>query len=352
MNKAILPSHRVDFVDWLKAIGMFLIVFGHFFGDPYNQLTLPIYPKQLGVALFVFIMGWGLGSIHNNVWSVAYKRIFPMFFWGGLVAIIISVISLMLTNDLRLSNYSPFVLGVNVGFNTFPSNPTTWFIGTYFHIVLLWAIVLHRIKVTLPILGISLMLELSIRATLIYSDTLFIAYMTVPNWITVFLLGMYMRETKDKKPHQGLLFCVGGWALFTGLWAFAFSYLEVERRFPFYNIQVSGHMANAMFESVCISTLYLGHSYFFVLTFQRIKASNLVRFFSRNTILVFVVHMPFYAVAAPIASLFISSGWGKRLIIVMIMYVGLSLLSEYLNKVIRVNQIRDYLTDKLYFLPK
>jgi hypothetical protein len=347
MNKISPPSNRVDFVDWLKAIGMFLIVFGHFFGDPYNQLTQPIYPKQLGVVLFVFVMGWGLGSAHGNVWNEAYKRVFPMFFWGGLVAAVISIISLIITKDLRLSNYSPFVFGVNVAFNTFPSNPTTWFIGTYLHIILLWAILLNRIKITVPILVASLFLELFFRATLIYMDTLFIAYMTVPNWITVFLFGMYMRETKDKQSHQGLAFYIAAWVIFTGIWAFASSYLEVGRRFPFRSIKVASDLYNAVFESTCISILYLGHCYFFVSVFQRITANFPVRFFSRNTIIVFIMHMPFYAVAEPIASLFVASGWGKRLIIVMIMFVGLSALSELLSRLIHVDKLRDYMWEKI-----
>jgi peptidoglycan/LPS O-acetylase OafA/YrhL len=52
-------KNRVDYIDWLKAVGIFLIVFGHYFGEPYNQFTQPIYPKQLGVDFFVFMMGWG-----------------------------------------------------------------------------------------------------------------------------------------------------------------------------------------------------------------------------------------------------------------------------------------------------
>ena len=84
---------RCDFVDWMKAVGMFLIVFGHFFGDPFDQFTQPVYPKQLGVAMFVFIMGWGLGKVTGPRYQVSYNRLFPMFFWGIVIALFISVIS-------------------------------------------------------------------------------------------------------------------------------------------------------------------------------------------------------------------------------------------------------------------
>ena len=53
--------------------GKLLIVFGHVIGDPqnpYNLVTQPAYTKQVGVALFVFITGWGLA---NNKQSYNYQ---------------------------------------------------------------------------------------------------------------------------------------------------------------------------------------------------------------------------------------------------------------------------------------
>jgi hypothetical protein len=340
MNKQLV---RYDFVDWMKAIGMFLIVFGHFFGEPYNQLTQPVYPKQLGVAIFVFIMGWGLGNTHQAIWHAAYKRIFPMFFWGGVIAVFISAISFFMTNDLRLSNYMPFVFGVNVGFNFFPSNQTTWFIGTYLHIIFLWAIFFNKLTVTPTILGASLVFEILIRAVLIHSDNLFTAYMIVPSWLTVFLLGMYMRDMKDSPTKNGLPVLIIIWAGLTALWATLLNSLNVGSSFPFRGIQISSDKWNALFESICISALYLGHTFFFVKVFSKIKANNLVRFFARNTIIVFIAHMPFYVVAAPIATIFVPSGWGKRLIIVLLMYVGLSALSELLNRLVKVDGLKDFI---------
>lgn len=335
---------RCDFIDWMKAIGMFLIVFGHFFGDPYNQFTQPIYPKQIGVALFVFIMGWGLGKESKPRWQVAYNRVFPMYFWGTVIALFISAVSFIVINEWSVSNYAPLLLGVNVGLNNFPSNPTTWFIGTYIHIVLLWALVLYRVKVSPIMLITSLIFEILVRATLIEYDRLFTAYMVLPNWLTIFLLGMYMCNKKDSTDKTNLLYLVTGWGLFLGLWALVGNYLEVNNRFPLTRgLHYNNTIPSSVFISILVSALYIGHSLFFVSVFSKIKASRLVRFFSRNTIIVFIAHMPFYAVAAPIASLIIPNGWGKRLLIVLLMYVGLSLLSELLSKIIRINLLRDRL---------
>lgn len=334
---------RCDFIDWMKAIGMFVIVFGHFFGEPYNQLTQPVYPKQLGVAIFVFIMGWGLGKETRPKIQVAFNRIFPMFFWGIVIALFISVLNLILNGDLMLSNYAPFVFGVNVLFDGFPANPTTWFIGTYLHIILLWALILYRLKVTPLILIISLIFEIFVRASLIANDTIFIAYMSVPNWLTLFLLGMYMRDKQDSTDSSGLLPILAGWLAFTALWVLLLNTLDVTGRFPFREVQLSSGLTHSLITSCAISVVYLIHTVFFVAVFSKIKAGNLVRFFSRNTIIVFIGHMPLFFVLEPIVRQVFPSGWPKRLSIVIIMFVGLSLLSEFLHKVIKVNELKNKL---------
>ncbi|WP_166422760.1 acyltransferase [Paraglaciecola sp. 20A4] len=338
---------RCDFVDWMKAVGMFLIVFGHFFGDPFDQFTQPVYPKQLGVAMFVFIMGWGLGKATGPRYKVSYNRLFPMFFWGIIIALFISVISFFAINDISESNYAPFVFGVNVIFNFFPANPTTWFIGTYFHIILLWALILYRIKVTPLILVLSLIIEVLTRSYFIHDHSTFIAYMSLPNWLTIFVLGMYMCQQKDQDSSKGLLLGIIAWATFIIFWAVILNEINVTRRFPFKNIQVSTDLMNALYTSVAVSIVYLCNTMFSILVFSRIKAGRIVRFFSRNTIIVFIGHMPLYYVIEPIVNLVFSTGWPKRLCIVLIMYIGLSWVSELLCKAIKVDEIKKWGWGKL-----
>jgi hypothetical protein len=57
--------------------------------------------------------------------------------------------------------------------------------------------------------------------------------------------------------------------------------------------------------------------------------------------------MPLYDVAEPIARIFVENGWGKRAIIVFIMYVGLALASEALNKMVDIAQLKKNLLSKL-----
>lgn len=186
-------SQRHAFIDWMKAIGMFLIVFGHVIGSPqhiFNEFTQPIYTKQLGVAFFIFIMGWSLANETSGNWlRILYKRLFPVYFYGIGIALVVSAINWFVVGDLNESNYRPFIFGINVFLNYFPANPSTWYIGTYIHVLFFWALVLRNIQINKWWLIAAMLCEIIVRASLITVDKDFIAYMLLPNWLGVFLLG-------------------------------------------------------------------------------------------------------------------------------------------------------------------
>jgi hypothetical protein len=334
---------RVDFVDWLKAVGMFLIVFGHYFGDPFNQFTQPIYFKQLGVAFFVFVMGWGLARETRHPWQVLYNRLFPMYFWGVAIAVFMSVIFMLTKGHPAISNYLPFMVGINVFSNFFPSNPTTWFIGTYLHILLLWVWVLRKVRITLPLLLMMLIAECFIRAIFIDLDRLYTGYMLVTNWITILMLGMYMHQQKDNKSPISAVSTLLIWCVFLAAWALLVNSLSFIQSFPFNTTKQWSPLINSLFISALVSLTYLSNTFFAVKFYSCIPSNRVVRFFSRNTIIIFIGHMPLYPIAEPIARIFVESGWGKRAIIVFIMFVGLALVSELLHKIIKVINLRNML---------
>lgn len=343
------PSNRVDFIDWLKAIGMLLIVFGHYFGEPYDQLTQPVYPKQLGVAFFVFVMGWGLAKEARPHWQVVYNRLFPMYFWGIAIAVFLSVVFFITQGHPAITNYLPFFAGINVLTNFFPSNPTTWYIGTYLHILLLWALFMRKVKVTKPLILLVLFFEITVRAIFIDFDRLFTGYMLISNWLTVFLLGMYMHQQKglqqkyrQKNLHNNTkaLLLILVWAIILFTWASLLNPFNITRSFPFRLPLEHSTLISSIVVSIAISFVYLSNTIFAVKLFSCIPANRIVRFFSRNTIFIFIGHMPLYDVAEPIARLFVESGWGKRAIIVFIMYVGLAVMSEFLHKLIDLNKLK------------
>src|SRR5204863_1855775 len=118
---------------WMKAIGISLIVIGHVAGSLLNQLTPPIYPKQLGVAFFLFAMGFGLARERRPRWQIVRNRLFEIYLFGLAAALLLTALAFWTKGDLNQNNYLPFLGGANVVFNGFPANPTTWYIGTYLH---------------------------------------------------------------------------------------------------------------------------------------------------------------------------------------------------------------------------
>lgn len=340
-------KNRVDFIDWLKAVGMFLIVFGHYFGEPFSQFTQPIYFKQLGVAFFVFVMGWGLARETRHPWLVVYNRLFPMYFWGVAIAVFISVIFMLTKGHPAISNYLPFMAGINVLSNFFPSNPTTWFIGTYLHILLLWVWVLRKVRITLTLLVMVLLAECLIRAVFIEIDRLYTGYMLVTNWVTVLMLGMYMHQQQDTKRPIMAISLLTIWCVLLVSWAMLINPLSLIESFPFKTINHWSVLTNSLLISASISLVYLGNTILAVKFYSHIPSNKVVRFFSRNTIIIFIGHMPLYDVAEPIARMFVDSGWGKRAIIVLIMYVGLAIISELLHKIANIEKRKRILLARL-----
>ena len=145
---------RADYVpsiDWLKAIGITLIVFGHLAHGAVAGLVPPIYPKQFGVAMFLYASAYGLARERRASWRAVANRLFEMFLFGVAIAVLLSGLGYLLEGDIRESNYLPFVGGVNVVLDYFPANPTTWFIGMYLQILVLWALVMRQVRIGLPV---------------------------------------------------------------------------------------------------------------------------------------------------------------------------------------------------------
>ena len=133
-------KQRIVFIDWMKALGMLLIVYGHSrAGTNYLQIP-PFYEKQLGVVCFVFIAGFSLAREKRSAAEAVFCRLFPVYVWGLIVAIACSVFVGLRFGDVNESNYLPFIFGANILTNDFPANSTTWYIGTYIHVILFWGV--------------------------------------------------------------------------------------------------------------------------------------------------------------------------------------------------------------------
>ncbi len=57
-----MTQPRLPFIDWLKCLGMLMIVYGHASAGTDLFATDPVHSKQLGVAFFVFATAVGLAA--------------------------------------------------------------------------------------------------------------------------------------------------------------------------------------------------------------------------------------------------------------------------------------------------
>ncbi len=351
-NQAI---RRINFIDWMKCLGMFLIVYGHVASRTIEFMTFPIYPKQLGVAFFVFVIGWHLAREKRNRVLVTYNRLFPIFLYGVGFALFMSIIIFFVKRDLNESNYLPFILGVNVLFDNFPANPTTWYIGTYIHLVLLWALVLYRIRVRFWMVCAWLVLEIVIRAVLMPYG-LYRAYMVFPNWGGVLLLGMFLGGIDRGDSSLDIRFVpyLLGYMFLVFLWTISTKPLVGAHAFPFKGLEVSEGFLRQIIRSGLVSFLYMTHTWFIFELIRRIPATAIVRFFSRNTLLIFIGHMPlWYAIDSPLRKLlpsyplFVCAA-------VTILFLGIGIGSELITRVLKPVQLRnklwEYLTSRSGFI--
>jgi fucose 4-O-acetylase-like acetyltransferase len=344
----------LPFVDWMKCVGITLIVVGHVASAPINRLTPPIYPKQLGVAFFMFVMGFSLARDTRRPLQVLFNRLFEIYLFGIAIALLLSVVMYLTKGTLNLSNYLPFLLGVNVLFNNFPANPTTWYIGTYLHVLLVWAVIVRRLQVQPWMLAVSVLLEVAARAVLLTTAGEYIAYMVVPNWMTVFLLGTWFgRRTHvgsggpDEARSGGLRNGLLDYSLLLATWAAGWAVtvrpLIREFSFPFMRLSSTGRVSDALITSVAASTVYLVYTVLFFQVVRRTSAPDWVRFIARNTLIIFIAHMPVYYALADRLKGYQLSYLQRSIIQISVCLIGLAIVSELVRRAVRPSAARQWL---------
>ncbi len=328
-------SGYLPYIDWMKFLGMLVIVYGHAPGGWLWRPTDPFNIKQLGVVCFVFATGVSLAREHRTKMRVVFNRLFDMYAIGIGYAVLLSTIVYFQIDDLNLSNYSPYVFGVNVFFNFFPANPTTWYIGMYFHLIFLWIFLLRHLKVQLWMIVACAFAEIPIRALLMNTAGDYIAYMMITNWLSIFLAGLWIGQRGASVRNEI------GFALFLAMcmlgFLFAWPHIatnllgEVEYySFPFMRISMDGHLSTLLTTSCAVTFLYLFYLAFIYQATLRLPASNFVKFFARNTVFVFVVHIPLVFSFSEIFYEKIDSILLRTIVSILLYYVLLAIVSEIL----------------------
>lgn len=326
---------RVAALDWLKAIGILLILVGHLAARWNNGMAPPIFPKQLGVAFFVFATGFTLARETRPPALVVYRRLFEVLLFGLAVAAAVSVKGLLTDGDARLFNYLPFA-GACVVFDRFPPNPTTWYVATYLHILVLWALVVRRVDVTLPILVVSSIVEVAVRAVLMERAGLHVAYMLATNWMTVFLLGLHAGQ---RRAAPGPTAAIAALALVAVLMVWPFA---VSSRMAVVRGDLFQHFGGStILTSIGVSFMYLAYTYVLFHLTARATAPPPIRFLARNTLLVFVAHMPLYFVLNPVLRVAVPNYHLRAIVLLVVCGAGLAWVSEILRRVVRPEALRE-----------
>lgn len=347
-NSEAVQSSYLPFIDWMKFLGMFVIIYGHSPGGWLWRPTDPFNVKQLGVVCFVFATGVSLAREHRTQMRVLFNRLFDMYAVGVGYAILLSALAYFYLNELQLSNYSPYFLGINVFLNFFPANPTTWYIGMYLHLILLWVFLLRHLKVQLWMIVACAFAEIPIRAILMSFAGDFVAYMMITNWLTIFLAGLWIGQRGPSVRNEvgtALLLAIAMLGLLFA-WPYFLSNILGDvgyYSFPFMRILMNSELTTILTTSCSVTFLYL---IYLVLIYQitlRLPESNIVKFFARNTVFVFVVHIPLVFYFADVFYENVESILLRVIISFLGYYVLLAIISEFLFYRLRLlNELRSY----------
>jgi hypothetical protein len=318
-----MPRPYLPFVDWLKAVGLALIVFDHVAHFMLPWRTPPIHPKQLGVVLFVFVTGWTLARERRPATHVVVGRWLPIWTWGLMFALLMSVVGAGWLGDSNPSDYLPLAGGLNVLQDAFPANPTTWYIGTYLHLLVLWAVLLKGRRITATVLLAALILEIVARAMIASAAGLYVAYQSFFNWMSVLLIGLRF-GTEQRQP-DGRAVSVA--LLLVVAWSLGTSAIAWGSQFPFMLPSAVSGITGPLLMSVAVSAGYNMHALIAFHAFGQLPEVRAVRFIARNTPLVFIGHMPvYYAIEAWLSG--VISPVPLALTEFAICFVGLALVSE------------------------
>jgi Acyltransferase family len=352
------------FIEWMKALGMSVIVYGHVAHATTVPLTPPIYLKQFGVAFFLFAAGFTLARERRSAVEAVFNRLFQVYLFGVALALILTTFNVFAGGRGAPSNYLPFAAGLNVIVDNFPANPTTWYLGTYIHLLLIWAVWLRRVRVRMWMVLAALAIEIPIRAYLMGSAGRFVAYMLFTNWAAVFLLGMLRggeeaalkgcatnggrpvwRRREAETVAQPFRAAGRGYAVallaFLAAWASAMQLLPFEPTFPLQSLSGWPTVAGLLFVSASVSLLYSGTTALLFEATRHLKTAPApVAFIARNSLIIFLVHMPVYYLLTPILAAWTTSYWTKVTIQLLVCLPGLGLMSEGIVAIVRPGTLR------------
>jgi fucose 4-O-acetylase-like acetyltransferase len=117
--------------------------------------------------------------------------------------------------------------------------------------------------------------------------------------------------------------------------------LPFERTFPLQSLNGWPTLAGLLFVSASVSLLYSGTTALFFEATRHLKTTPApVAFIARNSLIIFLVHMPVYHVLTPILAAWTTSYWTRVAIQLLVCLPGLGLMSEGIVAVVRPGSLR------------
>ena len=324
---------RCEALDWLKAVGISLIVYGHVAHATTVPWVPPIYVKQFGVAFFLFAAAFTLARERRAPLEAVLSRLMPVYLFGLATAAIVTAAGAVFGTGLAPSNYLPFMAGANVAFNNFPANPTTWYLGTYIHALILWACFFSRRRLGSGAIVVALAIEIPARIVLYDLGGPYVAYMALTNWLAVFVAGLVMgaRPTIAVRRPSALYLA----ALAVGLIAVSVTVgaFNPVPEFPFMKFP-GGSGPGLVAFSLLASALYLSVTLLMFKAAEHAVAPAAVRFLARNSLIIVLAHMPLFIALNPALA---GLGWsyGARVAFEVVLFLpGLAWFSEGVTAVV------------------
>ena len=116
----------------------------------------------------------------------------------------------------------------------------------------------------------------------------------------------------------------------------------MELAFPFMQLRVDPPLAGALLVSVMVSAIYVSVTWLVFQMIERVPTPEAIRFIARNTLIIFLAHMPVYFVLAPMVA-GLASPAARSAVFLAACLPGLALLSEGVRRAVRPRELRERL---------
>ena len=167
----------------------------------------------------------------------------------------------------------------------------------------------------------------------------YIAYMLLPNWLTVFLLGMYLHNKQQESTTPMVFILVLAWLCFIAISTYLTNSIGFDHAFPFRNMNSDFSMALPL-ESLLISTVYIINTLFFFEIARRLPGFTIVTFLARATLITVIVHMPIVLETHTYFYSFFDSKLAARIAFIFVIYFGLAVFSDLLHRFINIKILK------------